>query len=142
MNSIEKVINGNKEIFLYIVFGVLTTIVNFLIYFSFSELLSINYLISNIIAWIVSVTFAYLTNKFYVFNSNVKEKNKIIKEFIKFVNCRLTSGVIEMILLFLLVDIIKVNDVISKLVIGVIVVILNFILSKLFVFKKLNQLNN
>lgn len=140
MNNIKKLIS--KETILYIIFGVLTTIVNLISYYLFSNIISINYLISNTISWIISVSFAYITNKFYVFNSKDKSKDIIIKEFIKFVNCRLTSGIIEMILLFLLVDIIKVNDVISKLVIGVIVVILNFIFSKLFVFKKLNQLNN
>ena len=140
MNVIKKLIS--KETILYIIFGVLTTIVNLISYYLFSNIISINYLISNTISWIISVSFAYITNKFYVFNSKDKSKDIIIKEFIKFVNCRLTSGIIEMILLFLLVDIIKVNDFISKLVIGVIVVILNFIFSKLFVFKKLNQLNN
>ena len=140
MNNIKKLIS--KETILYIIFGVLTTIVNLISYYLFSNIISINYLISNTISWIISVSFAYITNKFYVFNSKDKSKDIIIKEFIKFVNCRLTSGIIEMILLFLLVDMLAVNDIISKLVIGVIVVILNFIFSKLFVFKKLNQLNN
>ena len=140
MNNIKKILN--KETISYVIFGVLTTIINLTSYYFFSKIININYLISNIISWIISVIFSYITNKLYVFNSKDKSKDIIIKEFIKFVNCRLTSGIIEMILLFLLVDIIKVNDVISKLVIGVIVVILNFIFSKLFVFKKLNQLNN
>ena len=77
-----------------------------------------------------------MTNKLYVFNSKSVKIDIIIKEFTKFINCRLTSGIIETILLFLLVDMLDVNDIISKLVIGVIVVILNFIFSKLFVFKK------
>ena len=140
MNNIKRILN--KETISYVIFGVLTTIINLTSYYFFSKIININYLISNIISWIISVIFSYITNKLYVFNSKDKSKDIIIKEFIKFVNCRLTSGIIEMILLFLLVDIIKVNDVISKLVIGVIVVILNFIFSKLFVFKKLNQLNN
>ena len=140
MRNIKKIIN--TQTILYVIFGILTTIVNLISYYFFSNIMSINYLISNMISWIISVLFAYITNKFYVFNSKDTSKDIIIKEFIKFVNCRLTSGIIEMILLFLLVDIIKVNDFISKLVIGVIVVILNFIFSKLFVFKKLNQLNN
>lgn len=134
MNVIKKLIS--KETILYIIFGVLTTIVNLISYYLFSNIISINYLISNTISWIISVLFAYITNKFYVFNSKDTSKDIIIKEFIKFVNCRLTSGIIEMILLFLLVDMLAVNDIISKLVIGVIVVILNFIFSKLFVFKK------
>lgn len=134
MRNIKKIIN--TQTILYVIFGMLTTIVNLISYYFFSNIMSINYLISNMISWIISVLFAYITNKFYVFNSKDTSKDIIIKEFIKFVNCRLTSGIIEMILLFLLVDMLAVNDIISKLVIGVIVVILNFIFSKLFVFKK------
>ena len=134
MRNIKKIIN--TQTILYVIFGILTTMVNLISYYFFSNIMSINYLISNMISWIISVLFAYITNKFYVFNSKDTSKDIIIKEFIKFVNCRLTSGIIEMILLFLLVDMLAVNDIISKLVIGVIVVILNFIFSKLFVFKK------
>ena len=134
MRNIKKIIN--TQTILYVIFGILTTIVNLISYYFFSNIMSINYLISNMVSWIISVLFAYVTNKFYVFNSKDTSKDIIIKEFIKFVNCRLTSGIIEMILLFLLVDMLAVNDIISKLVIGVIVVILNFIFSKLFVFKK------
>lgn len=140
MNNIKIILN--KETISYVIFGILTTIINLISYYFFSNIISINYLISNIISWIISVSFAYVTNKLYVFNSKDKNKDVVIKEFIKFVNCRLTSGVIEMILLFLLVDMIKVNDIISKFVIGVIVVVLNFIFSKIFVFQKVNQLNN
>ena len=134
MNVIKKIIN--KEIILYIIFGVLTTVVNLIAYYLFSNIIKINYLISNLIAWIISVIFAYMTNKLYVFNSKSIRVDIIVKEFTKFINCRLASGIIEMILLFLLVDMLAVNDIIAKLVIGVIVVILNFIFSKLFVFKK------
>ena len=140
MKNIKKILN--KETISYVIFGILTTIINLISYYFFSNIININYLISNIISWIISVSFAYVTNKLYVFNSKDKNKDSVIKEFIKFVNFRLTSGVIEMILLFLLVDMIRVNDIISKLVIGVIVVVLNFIFSKIFVFQKVNQLNN
>ena len=134
MNIIKKLIN--KETILYIIFGVLTTVVNLVVYHFFSNIMKVNYLLSNSIAWIMSVIFAYMTNKLYVFKCKSVKIDIIIKEFAKFINCRLTSGIIETILLFLLVDMLEVNDIISKLVIGVIVVILNFIFSKLFVFKK------
>lgn len=140
MNNIRRILN--KETISYVIFGILTTIVNLISYYFFSSIININYLISNTISWIISVVFAYITNKFYVFNSKDKRKDVMVKEFIKFVNCRLTSGVIEILLLFLLVDMMKVNDIISKLAIGVIVVVLNFIFSKIFVFQKVNQLNN
>ena len=90
MNNIKKLIN--KEIILYVIFGVLTTIVNLIAYYLFSNIININYLISNAIAWIISVVFAYITNKFFVFNSSYINKDVIIEEFIKFMNCRLISG--------------------------------------------------
>ena len=96
MNVIKKIIN--KEAILYIVFGVLTTIINLISYYFFSNIITINYLISNTIAWIISVIFAYMTNKLYVFNSKSIRIDIIIKEFTKFINCRLASGIIEMIL--------------------------------------------
>lgn len=140
MNNIKKILN--KETISYVIFGVLTTIINLTLYYFFSKIININYLISNIISWIISVIFSYITNKLYVFNSKDKRMDVIVKEFIKFINCRLTSGFIEVLLLFLLVDIMKINDIISKLAIGVIVVVLNFIFSKIFVFQKVNPLNN
>ena len=140
MNNIKRILN--KETISYVIFGVLTTIINLTLYYFFSKIININYLISNIISWIISVIFSYITNKLYVFNSKDKRMDVIVKEFIKFINCRLTSGFIEVLLLFLLVDIIKLNDIISKLAIGVIVVVLNFIFSKIFVFQKVNPLNN
>lgn len=140
MNNIKKILN--KETISYVIFGVLTTIINLTSYYFFSKIININYLISNIISWIISVIFSYITNKLYVFNSKDKRMDVIVKEFIKFINCRLTSGFIEVLLLFLLVDIMKINDIISKLAIGVIVVVLNFIFSKIFVFQKVNPLNN
>lgn len=138
MNNIKKLIN--KETILYVIFGVLTTIVNLIAYYLFSNIININYLISNAIAWIISVVFAYITNKFFVFNSSYINKDVIIKEFIKFMNCRLISGLSEVVLLFLFVDLLLMNDIVAKLIIGVLVVLINFIFSKVFIFKGVDEL--
>ena len=92
MNVIKKIIN--KEAILYIVFGVLTTIINLISYYFFSNIITINYLISNTIAWIISVIFAYMTNKLYVFNSKSIRIDIIIKEFTKFIRCFIFYGII------------------------------------------------
>ena len=138
MNNIKKLIN--KEIILYVIFGVLTTIVNLIAYYLFSNIININYLISNAIAWIISVVFAYITNKFFVFNSSYINKDVIIEEFIKFMNCRLISGLSEVVLLFLFVDLLLMNDIVAKLIIGVLVALINFIFSKVFIFKGVDEL--
>ena len=140
MNNIKKIIN--KEIILYVIFGVLTTIVNLIAYYLFSNIININYLISNAIAWIISVVFAYITNKFFVFNSSYINKDVIIEEFIKFMNCRLISGLSEVVLLFLFVDLLLINDIVAKLIIGVLVALINFIFSKVFIFKGVDELRS
>ena len=138
MNNIKKLIN--KKTILYVIFGVLTTIVNLIAYYLFSNIININYLISNAIAWIISVVFAYITNKFFVFNNSDINKDVIIEEFIKFMNCRLASGLAEILLLFLFVDLLLMNDIVGKLIIGILVATINFIFSKVFIFKGVDEL--
>ena len=137
-----------KEIIMYLVFGVLTTVVNIVVYFLSAELLHINYLISNALAWFLSVLFAYITNRKYVFESNsqniiknaliqgtvILEKN-ILKEAVSFFSSRLATGILDMVLMWLFVYFNVVNDVIAKVIVNVIVVVLNYVLSKLVVFK-------
>ena len=116
-----------KEIIMYLVFGVLTTVVNIVVYFLSAELLHINYLISNALAWFLSVLFAYITNRKYVFESS---SQNILKEAVSFFSSRLATGILDMVLMWLFV-----NDVIAKVIVNVIVVVLNYVLSKLVVFK-------
>lgn len=121
-----------KELILYIIFGVLTTLVNIIVYFFFAKIVLINYLISNILAWFFSVLFAYVTNRIWVFESR---NDNIFKECILFFGGRLFSGVVDTGLMYLFIDILSIGDFISKIVIQVIVVILNYVISKLVVFK-------
>ena len=121
-----------KEIIMYLVFGVLTTVVNIVVYFLSAELLLINYLISNALAWFLSVLFAYITNRKYVFESS---SQNILKEAVSFFSSRLATGILDMVLMWLFVYFNVVNDVIAKVIVNVIVVVLNYVLSKLVVFK-------
>lgn len=125
-----------KETILYLVFGVLSTIVNILVYVLATRNLNFSFLISNWIAWIAAVIFAYITNKFFVFESNQTDIRFIVKEFGTFVSCRVLSGVVEMIIMFLMINLLLINDFIVKLVTNIIVIILNFLFSKLFIFKR------
>lgn len=118
---------------MYLIFGTLTTAVNIVVYYLFSNIIHINYLFSNAVAWLLSVLFAYVTNRKYVFDS---KNNQIIKEAISFFGSRLATGIMDMMLMWFLVNFNIVNDVVAKVVDNVIVVILNYILSKLVVFKK------
>ena len=136
MSKILDIYSKYKEVILYLVFGVLTTIVSISSYYLCSEILNIHYLISNIISWVLSVIFAYFTNRIWVFESKSKNFSDIFKEMFTFVNCRLVSGAIDMATMFVLVETIHINDMYAKIFTQFIVVILNYVLSKLIVFKK------
>lgn len=136
MNDLLNIYYKYKEVILYLFFGVLTTVISFVSYYICSELLHIHYLISNIISWIFAVAFAYITNRIWVFESKSTGLKAIFKEMFTFVNCRLLSGIIDMIVMFLLVDSLNINDLYAKLFTQVIVVILNYVFSKLIIFKK------
>lgn len=121
-----------KEVVNYLVFGVLTTVVNIVVYFVFADMLHFHYLISNCVAWLLSVLFAYVTNRKYVFES---KSESIVEEMIKFFVSRLATGGLDMALMWLLVSALSVNGVASKVLVNVVVVVSNYVLSKIVVFK-------
>lgn len=121
---------------MYLLFGVLTTVVNIVTYYICAKVLHIDYQIANIIAWLVCVTFAYITNKLYVFDSKSIDKVTITKEIISFYGFRVFSLVIDVILLYIFVKNLLLDDMIAKILINIIVIIINYITSKIFVFKK------
>jgi len=131
---LEKYNNLNKkykEAINYLIVGGLTTVVSITTYW-IARLFIDSYKISNIISWIFAVLFAYITNRKYVFHSNNVNK---VKEMFNFLLSRIATLVIEFIFLYIFVSIIHIDDRISKIIVQVIIIILNYIFSKLFVFK-------
>ena len=124
--------NRYREVIAYLFFGMLTTLINIFAFYILRKL-NIGIYISNVIAWIVSVLFAFVTNKLFVFES---KNNNMIKEMIEFYFFRILSLVFDMGLMFLLIEIININDMISKIITNIFVIIINYLFSKLFVFKK------
>ncbi len=131
---IKKLFSKYYEIISYLFFGGLTTLVNILVFYLFSFVF--NYAISNVIAWIVSVIFAFVVNKLFVFKS--LGKDKVRKEIISFFSFRILSLGIDMLFMYLLISVLFVNDLISKILVNIIVVIINYVFSKLFIFKKVS----
>ena len=125
--------NKCREVLMYLLFGGLTTLVNILSFFILRKL-SVSVYISNLIAWVVAVLFAFITNKLFVFES--KDKSKIGKELISFFGFRILSLGVDMGAMYLLLQVINTGEVFAKIIANVIVIILNYIFSKLFVFKK------
>lgn len=133
---LKKVLN--KEVIMYLIFGVLTTVVSLLVYYGciytfLNPENAVQLQIANIISWIAGVAFAYITNRKFVFESN--ESNQL-KEISKFVTSRLATLFLDMIIMFIGVTCLYGNDKIVKLISQVLVIIGNYIFSKLFVFKK------
>ena len=138
MNKIKEVYLKYKEIINYLIFGVLTTIVSLVTYYICVYIIldpdnAIQLQIANVISWIISVAFAYITNRKFVFES--KEKNKI-KEASKFVTSRIATLLMDMAIMYVGVTVLRFNDKIMKLISQVVVIVMNYILSKILVFKK------
>ena len=136
MDRIVALVKRYWDILAYLFFGVLTTVVNYVVYLPCYNLLGLSAVVSNGIAWVVAVAFAYLTNKPFVFRSHDWSWKTVGPELVKFVGCRVGSGLTETVILFLTVDMLGFNGNLWKLMTSVIVVILNYIGSKLLIFKK------
>lgn len=136
IRKICVLIEKYRDVLVYLVFGVLTTVVNYLVYLPVYNLAGLSAAVSNVIAWIAAVAFAYLTNKPFVFKSRDWSWKTVIPELAKFVGCRAASGAAETLILLLAVDILRWNGNLWKLLTSVLVVVLNYFASKLLVFKK------
>ena len=118
----------NREVISYLIFGVLTTLVNWVVYAAMVKV-HIDYRIATAVAWAVSVLFAFIVNKIFVFQSYNMRPAFVMKEITSFVACRAVSGVMEMVFMIVMVSWIHIA-------VSVIVVIVNYVFSKLFIFRK------
>ncbi len=144
----------SKELITYAIFGVLTTFVNYAVYWLISRVIFVNTVfptfsvfgikitsdvqtsfVFNGVAWIAAVIFAYFTNKFFVFHSRTHGKSAVA-DFFKFIASRLTAGIVEILLPSLLMIIFIKNDFVAKAIVSVVTIILNYLFTKFLVFKK------
>lgn len=136
MKKLFALLKKHEEVISYLFFGGLTTLVNYIVYLPCYNLLHLSGAVSNAVAWVAAVAFAYLTNKPFVFKSHDWSAKTVIPELTKFVSCRIGSGLLETAIIFVLVDWLGLNGNIIKLATSVLVVILNYVASKLLVFRK------
>ncbi len=129
-----KLIKKNREVISYLIFGVLTTLVNYLCYYLAKDFFSLDYRLSNFIAWFFSVLFAFITNKHLVFLSESKGTD-LLKEAGKFYFYRILSLVIDMGAMIVLISGLHLNDFLAKTITQVLVIVLNYVFSKWFIFK-------
>ncbi len=135
LEKMRKLLEKYWDVFLYLVFGGLPTLVHYAVYLPIYNLAGLSAAVSNAIAWVVAVAFAYLTNKPFVFKSRDWSAKTVLPELGKFVGCRVASGAMETVILLLTVDLLGWNGNIWKLVTSVLVVIVNYLGSKLVVFR-------
>ena len=134
MKVIKKIID--HAVFRYLFFGVLTTLVNLVVYYLFRLLFHLDIVISNIISVSAAIVFAYFTNAFFVFETKAQGIKEYSQEFVKFVGARLSTMVIEVGGVWFIAEIIHIDDKIGKILIQFIVIVLNYIFSKFLVFTK------
>ena len=132
VNSFYK---KNKEILLYLFFGGLTFLVSISSYALFNIRIGWNALTANIASWILAVAFAYVTNRTWVFESSTDRGSTLIKEITGFVGGRIATLVIEELILFIFITGLEMNSVLVKIVAQVVVIALNYVISKMIVFK-------
>lgn len=130
LNLIKK----HRSVLIYLVFGALTTVVNYAVYLPCYNLLGMSAVLSNAIACAVAILFAYVTNKPFVFGSNDWSFQTVIPEFTKFVGTRIASSATETVILWLTVDQMGWNGNLWKLATSILVVVVNYVGSKLLVF--------
>ncbi len=127
---------------MYVFFGGCTTLVNYASYYVFTRFLGWDVMLSNAAAWILSVLFAYVTNKIWVFESRSFKAGVLARELASFVGCRLFSGAVDMGVVWLGVTVLSINDMIVKIISNIIVIILNYFASKLWIFRKKEGVKN
>lgn len=124
-----------KEVISYLFFGVLTTAVDFLSYLLFTRVLSMGDELSNIIAQVVAIIFAFVTNKLFVFEDKTDSREKLFGQFLKFVSLRMATLILNAALFRLLAVALGIHDIVAKALVSVLVIILNYVFSKLIVFR-------
>ena len=136
INFVLRMMKKYQSFIAYAVFGVLTTIVNIVTYSVCYNSIGISNTLSNVLAWILSVAFAYVTNKIWVFDSKSWAWKVLRREVPAFVSCRLATGILDIVIMFVCVDVMGWHAMLMKIISNVLVIILNYVFSKLIIFKK------
>ncbi|MGY3746857.1 GtrA family protein [Vagococcus salmoninarum] len=124
------------SILMYLVMGGITTFINIFIFWLFNSQFGLNYTIANIIAWFFSVLFAYVSNKFYVFESKNTSLKTLTKEVSSFFFFRILSLFMDLLVMFICISLLSFNPLLGKVLANIIVLIANYVFSKFFIFNK------
>lgn len=136
LNGLEPFYKKNKEVLLYLFFGALAFCVSISTYAFFNVLLDLNELVANILSWVITVLFAFFTNRVWVFNSNTSNLKEFLKQMIAFFGGRILTLIIEEVILFVFITLLSFSSMAVKVVAQIIVILLNYVISKILVFRE------
>ena len=120
----------------YLIFGFLAFVLNYGLYYLFDNVLGMHYMVATVLSWVLTVVFSYWTNRTFVFKIKNKYAQSLLEEFLSFIGARVATELLEMGLMFLMVGCAGLNEMISKFVCQVLVIVANYFLSKLWIFKE------
>lgn len=139
MGKLKELYTRYADVIPYLFFGVCTTLVNLVVYWFAAHPLAWSVSASTVAAWILAVLFAYVTNRKWVFHSAARTASDILREMASFFSCRLATGLLDLGCMFLFVDVLGWNDLLMKTLDNILVVILNYVASKLLIFRKRSE---
>ena len=135
ISKLQNILRRHKDIVLYGFFGVMTTLVNILSYWIMVRVFRCSVMCGSVIAWITAVLFAYITNRKWVFHSEATGYDKVLREIASFFLCRLATGVLDWGCMYVFVEMFHLNDMLIKTISNIIVILVNYLASKLIIFK-------
>ncbi len=133
---VEPFYKKYKEVLLYLFFGGLAFIVSIVSFYLLIKNTAMNELVANLLSWIITVTFAYLTNRIWVFDAATDNKRELLNQIWKFYSGRIVTLIIEEVILFVFISWLGMNSIFIKIIAQIVVIVLNYVISKLFVFTK------
>lgn len=136
MQKMLKLYNRYRSFVLYVFFGVCTTIINIAAYTLCARVFGMGTVSANVTAWIAAVAAAYITNKIWVFESRAWTTKAVIYEIVTFAACRATTGAMDVAIMYVSVDLLGFQDIMMKVISNALVIVLNFLFSKLVIFKR------
>ncbi len=135
MRLLKKNMERYQSILRYLFFGVCTTLINFVLYYFCAHLIAMGTVFATIFAWIGAVLFAFITNKLYVFSSRSFERKVLLWELLSFFGCRIATGILDLLVMYVSVEIMHMQDLLMKIISNVLVILLNYIFSRWIIFK-------
>ena len=136
MKKIKELLKKYRGIIMYGIFGLCSTLVNIVSYYLLYNIAGIPNVVSAVLAWLIGVGFAFITNKLWVFNSKSWDRKTVIHETLTFFSARLLTGLLDVLIMYVAVDVCHFNSTLWKCISNVIVIVLNYVASKLIIFRK------